>query len=269
MANEIVTHCFKTEGFSVNSMMIDGDPWFIAKEIADILGYYDTENMTRRLDDDERLNRQFGGSGQNRDMTIINESGLYSAIMGSKKPEAKKFKKWVTSEVLPSIRKTGAYIQPTTISEQEAIDLLKATQALVNALRTDYERDVYNMHCRILTHFKKLEHKHGKNAHDALENGMAEFCLTAREGEHVSAMASDHYEYACVDSASSNMSLRHHVWDTTIAVRKLISIAINDIQFLCFGVGYKIDIYPAGWSSKRIMEERSALINIKIGSLLC
>lgn len=86
----------------------NGEPWFIAMEVADILDYSDAHKMCVRLDDDEKQNRQIGGFG-NRGVTIINESGLYSAILGSTKPEAKPFKRWVTHEVLPSIRKTGSY----------------------------------------------------------------------------------------------------------------------------------------------------------------
>jgi hypothetical protein len=87
----------------------DGEPWFIAKDVAGILDYSDAHEMCSRLDEDDKQNRQIAGFG-NRGVIVINESGLYSAILGSRKPEAKKFKKWVTSEVLPAIRKTGAYI---------------------------------------------------------------------------------------------------------------------------------------------------------------
>jgi len=92
----------------------DGEPWFIGKEIADILGYAKTEKMTRRLDDDEKADAPFWStsSGQHRKQTIINESGLYEAIFGSHKPNAKAFKKWIKTEVLPAIRKTGTYTAP-------------------------------------------------------------------------------------------------------------------------------------------------------------
>ncbi len=87
-----------------------GEPWFVAKDVADILEYSQTDKMTKLLDDDEFQNRQIGGSGfNNKGTLLINESGLYSAVLRSKKPQAKKFKKWITSEVLPSIRKTGSY----------------------------------------------------------------------------------------------------------------------------------------------------------------
>jgi len=99
---------FQSPDFSIRAVEIDGEPWFVGKDVAEALGYTDTEAMTRRLDKDEIQNRQFVGFG-NRGATLINESGLYSAILGSTKPEAKRFKKWVTSDVLPSIRKTGGY----------------------------------------------------------------------------------------------------------------------------------------------------------------
>ena len=86
-----------------------GEPWFIAKEVAAVLGYSDAEAMTRRLDDDEKQNLQIVGFGP-RGVTIINESGLYSAILGSTKDEAKRFKRWVTAVVLPSIRRDGGYL---------------------------------------------------------------------------------------------------------------------------------------------------------------
>lgn len=90
----------------------NGEPWFVAKEIADALEYTATNKMTRRLDDDEKTTVPFRDIGSNyqTNKTVINESGFYNAVIGSKKPEAKRFKKWVTSEVLPTIRKTGGYM---------------------------------------------------------------------------------------------------------------------------------------------------------------
>lgn len=85
-----------------------GVPWFVAMDVARQLDYSETEAMTRRLDDDEKQTRQIVGFSR-RGITLINESGLYSAILGSSKPEAQRFKKWVTSDVLPEIRKTGGY----------------------------------------------------------------------------------------------------------------------------------------------------------------
>jgi prophage antirepressor-like protein len=85
--------------------------------VTDILGYVDTEVALRKLDNDEKLTRKTYSSGQNRNMLFVNESGLYSLILKSRKPQAKQFKKWITAEVLPSIRKHGAYMTPTLISD--------------------------------------------------------------------------------------------------------------------------------------------------------
>lgn len=87
----------------------DGQPWFIATDIAEALDYRNAPDLTRNLDDDEQGTQIVRTLGGDQKLTVINESGLYSAILRSRKPEAKRFKKWVTSEVLPSIRKTGSY----------------------------------------------------------------------------------------------------------------------------------------------------------------
>lgn len=89
----------------------NGEPWFIGKDVAEILGYSNTKDaIAKHVDDEDKLGSQIATSGQNRNMTIINESGLYSLILSSKMPKAKEFKRWVTSEGIPAIRKTGGYI---------------------------------------------------------------------------------------------------------------------------------------------------------------
>jgi len=103
----------------IRTVTIDGESWFVGKDVATALGYSDTDQALRKhVDNEDKLTRRFDGSGQNRQMTIINESGLYSLILSSKLPSAKKFKRWVTSEVLPSIRKTGSYEIPQQTVEQ-------------------------------------------------------------------------------------------------------------------------------------------------------
>lgn len=97
----------------VRTIMIDGEPWFVGKDVAESLGYERTADAIRKhVEEDDKLTRSFADSGQSRQMYIINESGLYSLIFGSKLESAKKFKKWVTSEVLPQLRKTGSYGTP-------------------------------------------------------------------------------------------------------------------------------------------------------------
>lgn len=89
-----------------------GEPWFVASDVAAVLGYAQTNNMNKLIDEDDKNKRvlQIGGNYVNQ--SLINESGLYQAIFGSTKLEAKRFKRWVTSEVLPSIRKIGSYGAP-------------------------------------------------------------------------------------------------------------------------------------------------------------
>ena len=100
---------FAFEENQVRALLIDRCPWFVAADVAGVLQYRNAPDMTRSLDDDEKGTQIVRTPGGNQEMLVINESGLYSAILRSRKPEAKRFKKWVTAEVLPSIRKTGMY----------------------------------------------------------------------------------------------------------------------------------------------------------------
>jgi prophage antirepressor-like protein len=106
--NELINFEFAKER-RMRGLERGGEPWVVAKDVADLLGYSDTQAMTRRLDDDEISTCTDKSSGQAREITIISESGLFNAILGSQKPEAKAFRKWVTSVVLPAIRKTGSF----------------------------------------------------------------------------------------------------------------------------------------------------------------
>ena len=109
MANEL--QVFENPEFgTVRTIIKDGEPYFVGKDVASILGYTAERNaIAAHVDEEDKLTHRFSASGQNREMTIINESGVYALIFGSKLPKAKQFKRWVTSEVLPSIRKTGSY----------------------------------------------------------------------------------------------------------------------------------------------------------------
>lgn len=100
---------FNASDQQVRTFLINEEPFFIAKDVCDILQLSDVGQVVERLDDDEKLTRIIYGSGQGRKMWLVNESGLYHLIFQSRKPEAKAFRKWVTSEVLPSLRKSGKY----------------------------------------------------------------------------------------------------------------------------------------------------------------
>lgn len=122
---------FENQEFgAVRTVELDGEPWLVGKDVAQALGYSDTDQALRKHVDEEdkkMLTRQndglAGGSGNatfdipNRGMTIINESGLYSLVLSSKLPGAKKFRRWVTAEVLPAIRKHGVYMTPHTLEQ--------------------------------------------------------------------------------------------------------------------------------------------------------
>ena len=104
---------FNNEEFGQIRTIIDenNEPWFVGKDVAEILKYKDTSDaLKRHVDNEDKLTRYFTDSGQKRNMYVINESGLYSLIFSSKMDKAKEFKRWVTSEVLPSIRRDGGYI---------------------------------------------------------------------------------------------------------------------------------------------------------------
>ena len=114
---------FNFSGQDVRIITINDEPWFVAKDVADVLGYDQTSNMLKRIDDEDFISSKL--EGMNMKSTLINESGLYTAILGSKKPEAKQFKRWVTSEVLPTIRKHGAYMtQPQVPTTQRELIML-------------------------------------------------------------------------------------------------------------------------------------------------
>jgi anti-repressor protein len=106
---------FNYNGNEVRTIQKDGEPWWVLKDVCGVLGLKNPTMIAERLEDDEVTKFNLGGlSGETN---IINESGLYNVILRSDKPEAKPFRKWVTSEVLPSIRKHGAYMTPQKIEE--------------------------------------------------------------------------------------------------------------------------------------------------------
>lgn len=110
-----------TEFGKIRALEINGEPWFVGKDVTQILGYANpSKALTDHVDEEDKLNNESLSSLGQRGGWLINESGLYSLILSSKLPGAKKFKRWVTSEVLPSIRKTGGYQIP-----QSPMDALK------------------------------------------------------------------------------------------------------------------------------------------------
>lgn len=133
---------FENQEFGkVRALEIDGKPYFLGKDVADALGYTNPQKAIRdHVDIEDKLSERFVLSGQNREATVISESGLYSLVLSSKLESAKRFKRWVTSEVLPSIRHTGGY-QMTMPQGKEllALAVLEA-QKTIEAQNKDIER---------------------------------------------------------------------------------------------------------------------------------
>ena len=136
MNNDI--QIFNYNSNEVRTVQQNGEPWFVLKDICDILGLTDTNKISTRLDPDELTRIRFVSGGQNREMLCINESGLYNVILRSDKPEAKPFRKWVTSEVLPSIRKHGAYMTQEKL--QEVLCNPDALYQIVSALKEESDK---------------------------------------------------------------------------------------------------------------------------------
>lgn len=128
-----------TEFGNIRSMEIGGEPWFVGKDVATALGYAKPRNaIERHVDSEDKKDAPIQGTpGGTQSMTIVNESGLYSLILGSKLDGAKRFKRWVTSEVLPAIRKTGAYATDSKAAEIKMRELrvkeMNAQARLMNA----------------------------------------------------------------------------------------------------------------------------------------
>lgn len=150
---------FEKDSFTIQTIIIDNKPWFLAREVCDILELSDTNKACSKLDVDEKTTRNLFVSGQNRDVILINESGLYTLIIRSSKPKAKEFRKWVTNEVIPTIRETGGYnlqkypttyldaIKALVVKEEERLELEHKinTSTLFSEKEKAYDKErVYN-----------------------------------------------------------------------------------------------------------------------------
>lgn len=125
---------FENEQFGqVRTTIINGEPWFVAADVCKALDISNSRDALTRLDDDEKGVASTDTLGGKQDMTIVNEPGLYSLVLGSRKPEAKRFKRWITHDVIPAIRQTGAYMTPATI------ETLLTDPALIIGLATQLQ----------------------------------------------------------------------------------------------------------------------------------
>ena len=126
---------FENEEFGqIRSIEIDGLPYFVGKDVAEILGYSNPRDaLVKHVDDEDKGVAKCDTPGGTQKLTIINESGLYSLILSSKLPTAKQFKRWVTSEVLPTIRKQGYYTADNNKNDETKAKLLRAEAMVINA----------------------------------------------------------------------------------------------------------------------------------------
>ena len=168
---------------AVRTLIINNEPWLVGKDVATILGYSNTQKAIRdHVDNEDKLTERIVLSGQNREVVVINESGLYSLIMSSKLPKAKEFKHWVTSEVLPSIRKTGGYISgqkamtpeelmasalrvaDTIIKERDAKISALTVENTIMAPKADYFDQIVDRN--LLTNFRETAKELGVKQND-------------------------------------------------------------------------------------------------------
>ncbi|MBB5321198.1 BRO-N domain-containing protein [Marinobacter oulmenensis] len=154
-------------------ILIEGQIWFAAADVAAALGYRMTSDMTRNLDDDEKGTHIMRTPGGNQEITVINESGLYCCVLKSRKPEAKKFKRWVTHEVLPTIRKTGSYGKthwPPT--DRASYQLREQLSAAIRSITVGFRGKgaAYAVNERIRNHFgvRRVEDLTTQQAKDAI-----------------------------------------------------------------------------------------------------
>ena len=113
--SQIIPFEFESHALRVN-LDAAGQPWFVAADVCAALELPETHKAIARLDDDEKGRNSIPTPGGQQEMSVVNESGLYNLVLGSRKPEAKRFKRWITHEVLPSIRKTGSYTSTTSVA---------------------------------------------------------------------------------------------------------------------------------------------------------
>jgi prophage antirepressor-like protein len=145
---------FDNEEFGqVRTTTINGEPWFVGKDVAEKLGYVKARNaISTHVDDEDKMDAPIQGDlGGTQNMIIINESGLYSLILKSKLPQAKDFKRWVTSEVLPTLRKTGTY----SLQKKESNELTVIADSLLSQVSTM----INGVEERINDKLDQLEHK--------------------------------------------------------------------------------------------------------------
>jgi prophage antirepressor-like protein len=156
MSNDLITFHFKD--ISLNAVEIAGEPWFVLVDVCRVLEIANSRNATARLDEDEKGVHNVDTLGGAQDVTIISESGLYRLVLTSRKPQAKPFQKWVTTDVIPSIRKTGKYAfdqpqGPSPREERLTRELLSLQRKYIDLIQ---EVDFYRQRAGVWTQAEQL-----------------------------------------------------------------------------------------------------------------
>lgn len=131
----LIPQAFEYNGRAIRVVMQDGEPWFVAKDVCEVLEHTNSRMALERLDDDEKGVSTVYTPGGPQEMAVVNEAGLYALVMTSRLPEAKAFRRWITHDVLPQIRRTGAYVQQPAsledliIMQAQSVKELKARVA--------------------------------------------------------------------------------------------------------------------------------------------
>lgn len=174
MEDAIVKKSFVFNSTQIRTLLKEGEPWFVAKDVCGVLGLTNPREAVTSLDQDELMSVLLTSGGQRREMNVVNESGLYALVFKSRKPEAKAFRKWVTSEVLPALRKTGSYAMPQTY-EEALEELLK---------RVKEERILREQNAALLADNTRLEKSNfDKSLKIAHDRGNVQFALAVRQSE--------------------------------------------------------------------------------------
>jgi len=199
---------FNFNGNQVRTVMIKNEPWFVAKDVCDVLEIANSRDATSKLDDDDRHVVKTDTSTGPKESTVISESGLYCLIMRSNKPQARQFQKWVTREVLPTLRKTGVYVVGQEQTDDPFLQSLIAAQTSLAATTAIYkkqleaERELAALNQRMTT----LEVR--QDAEDAAKEATEELIFSPPPTDGSPEMT---------PRALINRRLRQHVWEMGFA----------------------------------------------------
>ena len=180
---------FRYDTAPIRAVTIDGEPWFIAADVAAVLGYRDAHNAVRLLDDDERGTHLVSTPGGQQRLTVISEPGLYTLTLRSDMSDAKRFRKWVTRDVLPAIRTTGRYESPTVVPALPDMNTAEGQVAVAEMLlelartRVEQEREIQAQRARLDWAEPRAIYtdRHVDGAHDATT--VRDFAKQADVGE--------------------------------------------------------------------------------------